>query len=70
MFLENTQIQNFMKICPLEADLFNADVHIQKQMEGRTDITKLNFAFRDLAHASKSSSVLAILSVFTNKDYL
>jgi len=31
-----------MKISPLEAQLFSADGHIQKQTEGRTDMTKLN----------------------------
>jgi len=36
-FSTNTQISNFMEICPVGAELFRAD--------GRTDMTKLIMAF-------------------------
>ena len=44
-FWKNTQIQNFMKIRPVGAELFHAD--------GRTDMTKLKVAFRNIANAPK-----------------
>ena len=42
---EETQIQNFMKIRPVGAELFHAD--------RQTDMTKLIFTFRNFANASK-----------------
>jgi hypothetical protein len=45
-FSKNTQIQNFMKIRPVGAELFHAD--------GRTDMTKLIVAFRNFAKGPKN----------------
>jgi hypothetical protein len=45
-FSKNPQISNFMKIRPVEAELFHAD--------GRTDMTKPIVAFRNYANAPKS----------------
>ena len=44
-FSKNHQISIFMKILPVGAELFHAD--------GRTDMTKLIVAFRDIANVSK-----------------
>ena len=44
-FSKNTQISNFMKIRPVEAELFHAD--------GQTDTANLIVAFRDFANALK-----------------
>jgi hypothetical protein len=40
IYSKNTQILNFMKICPVGTELFHAD--------GRTDMMKLSVAFRNL----------------------
>ena len=45
-FSKNPRIPNFMKIRPLEAELFHAD--------GRTDMTKLILAVRNFASAPKN----------------
>ena len=45
---KNTQISNFMKICPLVAELFQKDV--------QTDMTKLTGAFRNFTNALKNRS--------------
>jgi len=42
-FSKNIQIRNFMKIRPVETELFEAD--------GRTDMTKPVVAFRNFANA-------------------
>jgi hypothetical protein len=44
-FPKNAQTWNYMKICPVGAELFHAD--------GRTDTTKLIVAFRNFAIAPK-----------------
>ena len=41
-----------MKICPVAAELFNAD----RQTDGQTDMTKLIVGFRNFAKALKSLS--------------
>jgi len=46
-FSKNTQISNFIKICPVGAELFHAD--------RRTDMTKLIVAFRTFANAPNNS---------------
>ena len=51
-FSKNTQILNFMKIFPVEAELFHAD--------GRTDMTKLIVAFRNFANPSKSNNTFYV----------
>jgi hypothetical protein len=47
---KNPQIQNFMKIHPVEAELF----YEHKQIDGQIDITKLIVAFRNFANAPKN----------------
>jgi hypothetical protein len=44
---KSIQILNFVKICPVGAELFHAD--------GRTDITKPIVAFRNFANTSKNT---------------
>ena len=46
---KKTQISNFMKIRPVGAELFHADV----RTEGQTDMTKLIFALRNFTNAPK-----------------
>jgi len=46
---KKTQISNFMKICPGEAELFRAD--------RRTDMTKITVAFQNFAKAPKKVCV-------------
>jgi hypothetical protein len=41
----NSQITNFMNICPVGAKLFHVD--------GQTDMTKLIVAFQNFAHMTK-----------------
>jgi hypothetical protein len=53
-FSKNIQISNFTKICPVGAEMFHAD----GKTDGRTDMTKLIFAFRNFANAPKKNSVL------------
>jgi len=48
---KKTSISNFMKIRPVEAELFNAD----ERTDGQTDMTKLTVAFRNSANAHKAS---------------
>ena len=45
-FWKSTQMSNFMKIRPVEAEFFHAD--------GQTDMTKLIVAFRNSAKAPKN----------------
>jgi hypothetical protein len=49
-FWKNTEIRNFMKICPVGAEL-GAD----RPTEGQTDMTKLVVAFRNFENAPKNS---------------
>jgi hypothetical protein len=59
-FSKNTEISNFMKICPVGAELFHAD--------RRTDMTKLIVAFRNFANVPKNepsllySEIIAVCS--------
>jgi hypothetical protein len=53
-FPKNTQISNFMKICPVGAELFPCG-QIEGRAERRTDMTKLRVAFRNLANAPKNA---------------
>jgi hypothetical protein len=46
IFKKNSQTPNFMKISPVEAELYHADE--------RTDTTKLTLAFRNFANAHKN----------------
>jgi hypothetical protein len=47
-FTKNTHISDFIKICPVGAELFHE--------YGRTDMTKVTDAFRSFANASKKDS--------------
>jgi hypothetical protein len=49
-FRKNAQISNFMKIRPMEAELFHAD----GRTERRTDMTKLIVIVRSFANAAKN----------------
>jgi len=51
-FSENTKVSNFMKICPVTAELFYA----VPQMYRRTDMTKLIVAFLYFANGLKNFS--------------
>jgi len=44
---KHTQVPNFVKIRPVEAELFHADGRTDR----RTDMTKLIIAFRNFANA-------------------
>jgi hypothetical protein len=46
-FSKNTEISNFVKISPVEAELFHAD--------GRMDMTKITVNFRNFANVPKTS---------------
>ena len=51
-FSKSTEISNFIKICPVEAELCHAD--------RRTDMTKLIVAFRNFAEVPKTSTFCPI----------
>jgi len=51
-FSENTQITNLIKIRPVGAELFYAD--------GRTEMTKLIFAFRNFAKVPKNTTPIVV----------
>ena len=50
-FSKNTQISNFMKICPV-----GAEFHANRRTDGRTDMTKLIVTFRNFANVHKKSN--------------
>jgi hypothetical protein len=45
----NSQITNFMNICPVGAKLF----HVDGQTHRQSDMTKLRVAFSNFAHITK-----------------
>jgi len=51
-FRKNAQMSNFMKFRPAGAELFHAAVS-DKRTDGRTNVAKLIFAFRDFANGTK-----------------
>jgi len=56
-FSKNTEISNIVKFRPVEAELFHADGQdrrIDRQKDGRTDMTKQTVAIRNFASAPKS----------------
>ena len=55
-FSKNTQVSNFMKILPVEDELFPAD--------GRTDMSKRIVAFRNFTNAPKNLTAETVLSFF------
>jgi hypothetical protein len=48
-FPKNTHVSNFVKIHPVRAEVF----HVERQIGGRTDVTKLTVAFRNFGNARK-----------------
>ena len=57
---EIIQISNFMKIRPMEAELFHGDGRAGGRAGGRTDMTYLVVAFRNFANSPKNQSVNAV----------
>jgi hypothetical protein len=51
-FFLNTQLPNFIRIRPVEAELFHAD----GRKDGQTDMTKLIVAFRNFGNAPKNDN--------------
>ena len=51
---ENPQIPNCMKLRPVEADLFNADGRIDRQIDRQTVMAKPIMAIRNFANAPKN----------------
>jgi ubiquitin C-terminal hydrolase len=51
---KNNQTSNFIKICSLEAELFNVD----GQPDGHPEVRKLIVAFRNFANAPKNIGLL------------
>jgi len=43
-----------MKVRPVGADLFHADIYTSSRTDGRTDMTKLIVAFHNFENASKN----------------
>jgi hypothetical protein len=65
-FSKKSQISNFTKIRPVEAELF----HVDGQTEGETDMTKLTVAFCNFANAPKNGQKFPNTSLHTvNKFY-
>jgi hypothetical protein len=50
---------NFMKICPIGAEVLNADGRTDGQRDGETDMTKLMFAFYNFVNAPKNKIYLS-----------
>jgi len=59
-FPKNTQTTNFMKICPVGAELFQAD----GRRDGQTDMTMLIVAFRNFVNAPKDCDWKAHVKIF------
>ena len=58
-FSKKTQISNFMKIRPLEAELFHAD----KRTGGRANMTKKLVAFSNFTNAPKNVILFVVASL-------
>ena len=58
IFSKNTQKPNFMKIRPVGAKLLHSDTgedgRTERQTEGKSDIRKFSFPFRNFANAPKT----------------
>jgi hypothetical protein len=54
MFLKKSQMSNFVKIRPVEAEVFHADTNTDRQTYEQTDVTKLAVTFRNFANAPKN----------------
>jgi hypothetical protein len=57
IFEKKAQISSFIKIRQVEAELFHVDGSTHRQMDGRTDMTKLIVAFRNFAKAPKNTGL-------------
>jgi hypothetical protein len=55
-FSKNTQISNCMKICPV-----GGEVHVDRQTDRRTDMTKLIITFRNFANAPKNENGILVV---------
>jgi len=51
---ENSEISNFMKICPVGLELLHAD----RQTDRRTDMTKLILTFRNFVNSHKNELIM------------
>ena len=51
---KNTQISDFVKFCPVGAELFHADKRRDRQTDRQTDMTKLIVALCNFASAPKN----------------
>jgi hypothetical protein len=60
---KNTQISNVMKTLTVGTDL----VHVDGCTDGRIDMTKIIFAFRNFVNAAKTVSIIVIVffEIFT-----
>jgi hypothetical protein len=68
-FWNNTQISNFIKICPVGAELFHADGgQAGIRTDRRPDMTTLIVAFRSFANALKNLSSCHILEPYTQRN--
>jgi hypothetical protein len=65
IFEKNTEIPNFMKIRPMESELFHSDIRTEGRTERRTDMTKLIFFLRKFANAPKNNVHVSILHLLT-----
>jgi hypothetical protein len=63
--LENIQIQNFMKICPVGAELLHADGRMNGQIYRQTDMMKLIVASQNFVNAPKHIFGLLLYDVGT-----
>jgi hypothetical protein len=64
--LEKYSYINFMKIRPVQVELF----HVERRTDGRTDVTKLTVAFRNFAKAPKNSPYRMSKTQFTCLDII
>ena len=58
-YFKNTQIKNFVKIRPVEAELFHADGQTDVQMGEETVMLTLIVAFRNFADAPKIDRIIS-----------
>jgi hypothetical protein len=62
-FSKNTQIPNFMKIHPVGAELFHADGHMDRRMDGRA---KVKVTFHNFANAHTQTTEHQRITHLTN----
>jgi len=59
---KSIQISNFVKIRPMEVELFHADGRRHKQIDRHTDMTELIVAFHNVANAPKIGYLIMCIS--------